>query len=236
LHSHREDTDDCEGGDRIGEENNDDGELTEEPIADDALSEKHMTGDLTEFVTPRGSSFSVSYWKAMQQMEGLPLGILLDFSVYHEMYYTAEGILLDYDARIDPINHSSDYLIQHFQQQWMFGDPDRLTFCWGADANPNAIWHQAHLSEEWSRFAEIVIRLISVGTSEADCEHSLSTQRTIVGAHGTRYETPSLAAHLRLHELSTSERREKPLKQSVLTPQRECRDISQGGHDQTLPE
>jgi hypothetical protein len=55
------------------------------------------------------------------------------------MYYTAERFLLDYDARIDPINHSLDYLIPHFQQQWLFGDPDRLPFRWGADANPNTI-------------------------------------------------------------------------------------------------
>jgi hypothetical protein len=90
--------------------------LTEEPIADDALSKEHMTGDLTAFVTSRSSSFPVSYRKAMQRMEGLPLGILLDLSVYHEMCYTAEHFLLDCDARIEPINHSSDYLIQHFQE------------------------------------------------------------------------------------------------------------------------
>jgi hypothetical protein len=90
--------------------------LTEEPIAGDALSEEHMTGDLTEFVTPRSSSFPVNYLEAVQPMKGLSLGILLDLSVYHEMDYTEECFLFDYDARIDPINHSSDYLSQHFQQ------------------------------------------------------------------------------------------------------------------------
>jgi hypothetical protein len=161
-------------------------------------------------------------------MEGLPLGILLDPSVYHEMYYTAERFLLDYDARVDPTNHSSDYLIQHFQQQWLFGDPDRLPFRWGVDANPNIIWRQAHLSEEWAQFAEIAIRRISVGTFEADCERGLSIQRTIVGAHGTRSETPFLTARLRLHELNTSSGW-KTVEAIVLTPQRECCDISQGG-------
>jgi hypothetical protein len=78
LHSHLEGTDDGEGGDRIGDGNSDDGELNEEPITDDTLSEEHMTGDLTEFVTPRNSSFPVSYRKAMQRMEGLSLEILLD--------------------------------------------------------------------------------------------------------------------------------------------------------------
>jgi hypothetical protein len=94
------------------------------------------------------------------------------------------------------------------------------------------IWSQMTASNlrgenAWARFTEIVIRQISVGTSEADCQRSLSMQRTIAGAHGTRYETPSLAARLQLHKLSTSERREKPSKQSVLTRRRECRDISQ---------
>jgi hypothetical protein len=65
LYSHREDTDDGEGGDRIGEENSDDGELTEELTADDALSEEHQTGDLTEFVTPRNFSFPVRYQKVI---------------------------------------------------------------------------------------------------------------------------------------------------------------------------
>jgi hypothetical protein len=66
LHSHLEDRDDGEGGDGIGERNNDDGELTEGLVADDALSEEYMTGDLTELVTPRSSSFPVSYRKATQ--------------------------------------------------------------------------------------------------------------------------------------------------------------------------
>jgi hypothetical protein len=44
LHSHLENSGDGERYDGIGEGNSDDRELTEEPIADKALSEEHMTG------------------------------------------------------------------------------------------------------------------------------------------------------------------------------------------------
>jgi hypothetical protein len=175
LHSRLGDTNDAEGGDGIGEGNSDDGELTEELIADDALLEERMMWDLTEFAIPQSSSFPVNYRKAMQQMQWLLLGIRLDLSVYHEIYYTWEHFFLEYDAGIAPINHSSDYLIQLFQQQWLFGDPYRLPFRWGLMPIPIRFGVRCIRPRNGGRL-QSAIRLISVRTSEAGCGRSLSMQ------------------------------------------------------------
>jgi hypothetical protein len=101
--------------------------------------------------------------------------------VYHNLYHTAEHCLATCGARIDPTNHSPDYVIRHSRRHWLFGEPDRLPFRSVTEVDPNKIWRQVHLSEEWMRFAGMASRLISVGTSEADCERSLSIQRNTVG-------------------------------------------------------
>jgi hypothetical protein len=53
-------------------------------------------------------------------------------------------------------------------------------------------------------FANKAIRLVSMSTSEADCEYNLSIQRDVVGGYGTRFKTVFLAIRLRLHEMSAS--------------------------------
>jgi hypothetical protein len=50
----------------------------------------------------------------------------------------------------------------------------------------------------------MAIQLISIGTSEADCERGLSIQWNILQADGTTSKTVSLAARLCRHEVSTS--------------------------------
>jgi hypothetical protein len=59
----------------------------------------------------------------------------------------------------------------------------------------------------------MVLRLISVGTSEADEQRSMSFQRHSTAAHATQSKTPSLSARLHLHEPGTPKQTTRSLKQ-----------------------
>jgi hypothetical protein len=67
--------------------------------------------------------------------------------------------------RIDPTNVPLESVARHFSDQWLFGDLNQLPFRWNPDLNPNGIWRRAHLSEDWMQFADMALRLISIGTS-----------------------------------------------------------------------
>jgi hypothetical protein len=118
----------------------------------------------------------------------------------------AERFLVDHARRINPETSESEFLIRKFREDWLFGDPSRLPFRWDIETDPNSIWRRAHLSEDWMKFTDLALRLISIGTSEADCERSLSIQRDIAGAHATQYKAPSLTARLRIHASGRTKR------------------------------
>jgi hypothetical protein len=188
LESRSEDDDEPEE-----ESENDDTDETQDPRDENE-------GILRSLTMPGLSALSQQYARTLQQFKAQSLQSLLSFSVYRDLYTTAERFLVDYGRRIDPETRQSESVIRQFRDDWLFGDPNRLPFRWETETDPNLIWRRAHLSEEWMNFADLALRLISISTSEADCERSLSIQRDIVGAHGTQYKTPSLAARLRLHE------------------------------------
>ena len=81
---------------------------------------------------------------------------------------------------------------------WIYADrSDTPTkFCLGQ--SPDAIWRRVRaFSEEWRQFADICLRFVSIGTSEADCERSLSRQNDIQGLHTTNIRTETLETGLR---------------------------------------
>jgi hypothetical protein len=119
----------------------------------------------------RSSSFPGNYRVAFERLQRL-----LTLPAYHDTDLTAEWFLVDDGAWIDLTKTIS-------------------AICWGilgtdlcleprSIAIPLAHGREGHLFEEWMPDAALSLRSISVGTSEADCEHNLSVQREIVGAHG----------------------------------------------------
>jgi phosphoribosylformylglycinamidine (FGAM) synthase-like amidotransferase family enzyme len=61
----------------------------------------------------------------------------------------------------------------------------------------NSLWRIAHRYEKRTVFAELAVRLIPSGVSEAGTDRALSMQRNIGGLHGTRFRITIMKARLR---------------------------------------
>jgi hypothetical protein len=124
----------------------------------------------------------------------------------------AESDFMEYDLYYDPCAVTTQYLrtfvvnlgldesstIALFDR-WLFSAAPEVPFLQYLDGSeePNMIWRVAHRFEEWSALSELVLRLVTCGTSEADAERLLSVQRNITGLHGTRFGLPSMETRLR---------------------------------------
>lgn len=50
--------------------------------------------------------------------------------------------------------------------------------------------------------ANIAIRIVSIGTSEANCERFISRQRDITGNHGINFSTETIETRIRVNSSS----------------------------------
>jgi hypothetical protein len=85
-------------------------------------------------------------------------------------------------------------------RKWLFGDLKAVSFLNESPESVDDMWRIAHRLKEWRDFADLSLRFISCGTSEADAERILSLERNIAGLCGTRFGIRSMEARLRGHE------------------------------------
>jgi hypothetical protein len=71
---------------------------------------------------------------------------------------------------------------------WIEMTDEALRFPLLGDPSPDAIWTHAHQYDDWRDFAEIALRILTLGTSEADGERIISTHRDIASLKG--HDTP----------------------------------------------
>jgi hypothetical protein len=66
------------------------------------------------------------------------------------------------------------------------------------DRAPDAIWRHAHQYHDWPDFADIALRSVTLGTSEADVERIISTEPDTASLKGTQYSHETLPSRLKL--------------------------------------
>jgi hypothetical protein len=81
---------------------------------------------------------------------------------------------------------------------WIETAGDPLWFPLLGDRSPDTIWRHAHQSDNWRNFAESAMRIVTLGTSEADVERMISTHRDVASLKGTRYSHRTLRSRLQL--------------------------------------
>jgi hypothetical protein len=101
-------------------------------------------------------------------LKRMPVDPLCDISVYRDIYYIGKSFFVQWCTRTELINHCLRYIIGYFREQCLFCDPDCLPFRWCIKTGSSSLWRQVNLSMEWMRFADMAIRLVSTGNSEAD--------------------------------------------------------------------
>jgi hypothetical protein len=78
---------------------------------------------------------------------------------------------------------------------WRFG-PHVLS----SEIHPEKLWRELQGIGRFEKTAEITLRFITIGPSEADAERPFSVQQSLQGLDGTNYRTGMLPARLLLDE------------------------------------
>ena len=122
------------------------------------------------------------------------LSVLLKSPVYDVSFKTA---LLQLTTTAKYNGLSAEYVYEIFRT-WLFADRAKTPTRMERQCSPDIIWRRAPSHDEnWRGFAAVAMRYVTLGTSEADCERSLSKQKTIQGLHITNISTPLLESRLR---------------------------------------
>lgn len=122
------------------------------------------------------------------------LNVLLNSPVYDISFETA---LLQLTTTAQYNGLSTEYMYDIFRT-WLFADRATTPTRMERQCSPDVIWRRAPSHDEnWRAFSAVAMRYVTLGASEADCERSLSTQRTIQGLHITNISTPLLESRLR---------------------------------------
>jgi hypothetical protein len=133
---------------------------------------------LKQFIAPGSSDFPRNYQAALQRLTTVPLQHLWRLSICTDTCLIRKRFLVAYAKQINSINVPLKSVVRHFRDQWLFGDPNQLPFREDTDLDPNAISRRAHLPEDWMQLADIALCLISISTSEADCEGTSQSSAT----------------------------------------------------------
>ena len=101
-------------------------------------------------------------------------------------------------CRIGKILGLDEQYVYRMFRSWVFDDRNQTPTKWQIGFTPNDIWRQVPANcEEWRSFAELAVRLVTIGTSEADCERMLSKQKDIQGIRTNNIRVELLEARLR---------------------------------------
>ena len=104
----------------------------------------------------------------------------LNSNIYQSIYEIAEKKIISTASLLG----MDSFKIKEDLFKWLSKDPKSLGgigYLFGLDNN--LFWRRAHCYSEWSDLSRIAMLFITIGTSEADVERSLSLQKEIVGQH-----------------------------------------------------
>ena len=124
----------------------------------------------------------------------LPLEQLIQQNIYECQHSVALAELTEMGMRLGvPPNDVEEKL-----RTWLYCERSDTPTRYTVGESPNTIWRRVPaVREDWRQFADVALRFVTMGTSEADCERSLSRQKDIQGLHTTNIRVETLEARLR---------------------------------------
>jgi hypothetical protein len=147
-----------------------------------------------------------SYRQHLIRFLEMPEDTRMGFDPFSGIYEAARARILELAGRLGLDAEQMGILFDH----WLLRSAEETPFVLdqAAHESVNCLWRIAHRYQMWAPFADLALRLISCGVSEADAERLLSLQRNIAGLHGTRFGIATMEARLR-SRTATSTGREK---------------------------
>jgi hypothetical protein len=105
---------------------------------------------------------------------------------------------LQYDAALPELKRRYDI--------WLFDPQTSVPFIGAPNPAVRAeqMWRMAHRHAGWEILADVALRIVSSGTSEADAERILSMERNIAGLHGTRFGIQGMRSRMILARKATT--------------------------------
>lgn len=166
---------------------------TSELLSDQEVDENELF-ELVPVAGDAATSLDESEAITEHQMLSLPLDELLCTPVYNFRHETAFREI----ERLGRIFGIDSMYLHNCFRSWLYEDRRDTPTRFQIGQSPDVIWRQVPaVKGEWREFAQIALRLVTIGTSEADCERALSRQRDVQGLHTNNIRTDLLEARMR---------------------------------------
>jgi hypothetical protein len=136
-----------------------------------------------------------SYRKLQQELFATgDIELMLNFPLYDDLMGTARSCIASF-AKI--LGFSTEQAIESLHN-WIVTPSDVLGFPLVGNRSPDTIWRNAHIYDAWREFSEVALRVVTLGTSEADVERIISVHRDIASLKSTRYSHATIRSRLQL--------------------------------------
>jgi hypothetical protein len=137
----------------------------------------------------------LSYQELQQELFGTgDIDHRLACPVYEDLMLKADGCLA---ALAETLGFSADRAVESLHN-WISTPSEILRFPLLGNRSPDTIWRNAHQYDAWRDFSEVALRIVTLGTSEADVERIISTHQDIGSLKGTRYLHLAIRTRLQL--------------------------------------
>jgi hypothetical protein len=119
---------------------------------------------------------------------------MLAYPLYDDLMTSAANCITSL-AAILGFSEDAAYATLH---NWITTASEVLRFPLLGNQSPDTIWRNAHLYDGWRDFSEVAMRIVTLGTSEADVERLISVHRDIASLKSTRYSHSTIRNRLQL--------------------------------------
>ncbi len=127
----------------------------------------------------------------------------LNINLFENMHIISRDFVISLLSQI-----GFDYSFENIHDlidKWAFNSTNELPFSVDIKTKKSVdLWKRIITYSDWKPLATAVIRIVSIGTSEANCERFISRQREVTGDHGTNYNPKSMESRLQILSASST--------------------------------
>ena len=144
------------------------------------------------------SDIYLSFKESLENLQQMNFEDILHINLFKNIHIITEQVLnsLAISLELDDIEQFQK-IIHYFLDHWAFGISEDLPFwLYLQELPPVELWKRIVSIDDWKTFATLVLRIVSIGTSESNCERLISKQKHTTGDYGTNYGCKTMQARL----------------------------------------
>ena len=144
------------------------------------------------------SDIYLSFKESLENLQQMNFEDILHINLFKNIHIITEQVLnsLAISLELDDIEQFQK-IIHYFLDHWAFGISEDLPFwLYHQELPPVELWKRIVSIDDWKTFATLVLRIVSIGTSESNCERLISKQKHTTGDYCTNYGCKTMQARL----------------------------------------